>query len=50
MVLVGLAVTPADAHPIAKSKAHLVTLRNGGNGAVREVLDAILESRTPRDS
>lgn len=47
MAVVGLAAAPADAHPSAKSKAHLVTVRNGGRGAVREVLDAILENKTP---
>jgi len=45
MDIVGLAVTPANAQSAAKVKAHLVTERNGGMGAVREVLDAILKDR-----
>jgi 3-deoxy-D-manno-octulosonate 8-phosphate phosphatase (KDO 8-P phosphatase) len=43
MTIVGLAVAPANAHPGTKARAHLITHNNGGNGAVREVLDAILE-------
>jgi 3-deoxy-D-manno-octulosonate 8-phosphate phosphatase (KDO 8-P phosphatase) len=42
MAVVGLAVAPADAQEIARSKAHLVTRLNGGRGAVRELLDRIL--------
>jgi len=49
MAVVGLAAVPADAQPNAKSKAHLVTVHDGGHGAVREVLDAILESKTLGD-
>jgi 3-deoxy-D-manno-octulosonate 8-phosphate phosphatase (KDO 8-P phosphatase) len=48
--IVGLAAAPADAQPEAKVKAHLVTVRNGGQGAVREVLDSILKSKTASDS
>jgi 3-deoxy-D-manno-octulosonate 8-phosphate phosphatase (KDO 8-P phosphatase) len=47
--IVGLAVTPADAQPIAQAKAHRITTRKGGHGAVREVLDDILKDRTSRD-
>ena len=50
MAGVGLAAAPADAHPEVKAKAHLVTVRKGGQGAVREVLDAILKSKMPSDS
>jgi 3-deoxy-D-manno-octulosonate 8-phosphate phosphatase (KDO 8-P phosphatase) len=49
MEIVGLAVSPADAQPVAKLKAHLITTRGGGHGAVREVLDAILKNRTLSD-
>jgi len=48
MEIVGLAVTPADAQLVARSKAHLVTERIGGHGAVREVLDRILECKSKR--
>jgi 3-deoxy-D-manno-octulosonate 8-phosphate phosphatase (KDO 8-P phosphatase) len=40
-----LAVTVADAHPSAKSRAHFITQAPGGHGAVREVCDLILESQ-----
>ena len=38
----GLAVAVADACPDALLAAHLVTLRGGGHGAVREVIERIL--------
>jgi 3-deoxy-D-manno-octulosonate 8-phosphate phosphatase (KDO 8-P phosphatase) len=50
MAVVGLAVAPADAQPVAKCNARLVTVRNGGHGAVREVVDAILQHQTSRES
>jgi 3-deoxy-D-manno-octulosonate 8-phosphate phosphatase (KDO 8-P phosphatase) len=40
-----LAVTVADAHASAKSRAHFITQALGGHGAVREVCDLILESQ-----
>ncbi len=40
-----LAVTVADAHPSVKSRAHFITQANGGQGAVREVCDLIMESQ-----
>lgn len=42
---VGLAFAVADAHPRARSAAHLVTSLPGGRGAVREVCDYLLEAR-----
>lgn len=39
---VGLAMTPADAHPRAIAAAHLVSGRRGGDGAIREAADVIL--------
>jgi len=50
MEIVGLAVAPADAQPVTRSKAQLVTERNGGQGAVRELLDAILKNKTSGNS
>lgn len=38
----GLAVTPADAQPVALARATMVTNRRGGRGSVREVIDALL--------
>ena len=40
-----LAIAVADAHPSVKSQAHFITQANGGQGAVREVCDLILESQ-----
>lgn len=42
-----LAVAVADAHPSAVSAAHWVTPSAGGRGAVREVCDLLLRSRSP---
>lgn len=42
---VGLAFAVADAHPEARSAAHVVTRLPGGNGAVREVCDYLLTAR-----
>jgi 3-deoxy-D-manno-octulosonate 8-phosphate phosphatase (KDO 8-P phosphatase) len=40
-----LAIAVADAHPSVKSQAHFITQLPGGQGAVREVCDLILEGR-----
>jgi 3-deoxy-D-manno-octulosonate 8-phosphate phosphatase (KDO 8-P phosphatase) len=40
-----LAIAVADAHPSVKSQAHFITQALGGQGAVREVCDLILEGR-----
>lgn len=42
MPFVGLAVAVGDAHDSAKAAAHYVTKANGGSGAVREVIDLLL--------
>jgi 3-deoxy-D-manno-octulosonate 8-phosphate phosphatase (KDO 8-P phosphatase) len=42
---VGLSFAVADAHPQARSAAHVITRLRGGNGAVREVCDYLLEAR-----
>jgi N-acylneuraminate cytidylyltransferase len=41
--LVGCAVVVADAHPAAAAEADLVLGRRGGDGAVRELCDLLLE-------
>ncbi|MFL5245587.1 MAG: KdsC family phosphatase [Gemmataceae bacterium] len=38
----GLAIAPADACPDVLQAVHLVTIRRGGEGAVREVIELIL--------
>jgi len=42
---VGLAAAPANARPEVKREAHYVTCANGGDGAVREVIELILKAR-----
>jgi len=45
MPFVGLAVAVCDAHEAVKAEAHYVTQRDGGCGAVREVIDVILAAK-----
>lgn len=40
----GFAVAPADAVPEVREAAHYVTAREGGRGAVREVIDLVLRA------
>ena len=40
--IAGLAAAPANARPVVLAKCHLVTKANGGNGAVRELIDHLL--------
>ena len=47
LAIVGLSACPADARPVIREACHLVTKLPGGNGAVREVVDLVLESRQP---
>jgi 3-deoxy-D-manno-octulosonate 8-phosphate phosphatase (KDO 8-P phosphatase) len=48
MQAAGLAIAVADAHRDALAVAHLVTTRGGGQGAVREVCDWLLDARGTR--
>lgn len=43
--LVGLSVAVADAHEAVKAAAHYMTKANGGRGAVREIIDLIIDSK-----
>ncbi len=45
MSAVGLACAVADAHPVVLSAAHWIARANGGQGAVRELCDAVLRAR-----
>jgi 3-deoxy-D-manno-octulosonate 8-phosphate phosphatase (KDO 8-P phosphatase) len=45
MQIAGLAAAPADAHPEALAVASFISTRPGGNGAVRELVDALLAAR-----
>ena len=42
---VGLAMTPADAHRKAKAAAHWISDCRGGDGAIRDAADLILEAQ-----
>lgn len=43
--IVGLGISPKDAHPSARSKAKIITETNGGAGCVREIIDLILKEQ-----
>ena len=43
--LAGLSVAPADAALEAREAAHYVTERQGGRGAVRELVDLVLRAQ-----
>jgi 3-deoxy-D-manno-octulosonate 8-phosphate phosphatase (KDO 8-P phosphatase) len=43
MVMAGLSVCPSDAHPSVLEIASCVTLQAGGRGAVRELVDRLLQ-------
>ena len=45
MQIAGLAAAPADAHPEVLEVASFISTRPGGNGAVRELVDALLAAR-----
>lgn len=45
MEIAGLAAAPADARPAVLRKAKFVATVKGGHGAVRELVDAILEAK-----
>ena len=47
---VGCAVVPADAHADVRPHAHVVLTCAGGHGAVRELCDAIILSRSEQDA
>jgi 3-deoxy-D-manno-octulosonate 8-phosphate phosphatase (KDO 8-P phosphatase) len=42
MAIAGFSAAPANAHGAARKQANLVTMRDGGLGAVRELVDLIL--------
>lgn len=46
MEIVGTPIAVNDAHPAVKKSARLVLDSNGGNGAIRELSELILDSRT----
>ena len=42
--IAGISACPADAHPSVKDECDIVTLNAGGGGAVREIIDMLLEN------
>jgi 3-deoxy-D-manno-octulosonate 8-phosphate phosphatase (KDO 8-P phosphatase) len=48
LAIVGLSAAPGNALPQVRRAVHYVARHTGGNGAVREVLDLILDSQTKR--
>jgi len=40
----GIGACPSSAHPLVIAECDIVTKNTGGNGAVREVVDMLLES------
>jgi 3-deoxy-D-manno-octulosonate 8-phosphate phosphatase (KDO 8-P phosphatase) len=46
----GLAVAVADAHPLIREAAHLTTQACGGQGAVRELCEALLRAQGKWDN
>ena len=45
LAIAGLAVAPANAHPWIAERVHWQTRARGGEGAVRELCDLLLEAR-----
>ena len=50
MSVAGLSVAVANAHPFVKQHADLVTNCHGGNGAVREVCELLLQAQEKLDA
>ena len=44
LAIAGLSACPANAHPCIRQNCQMVTKLSGGNGAVRELVDAVLAS------
>ena len=45
MLHCGLAIAPANAHPLVKERAHAITDNLGGHGAVREAVEFVLDAQ-----
>ena len=50
MLAVGLAVAPADAHPLIAERVHWCTHAAGGRGAARELCDVLLAAQGKLDA
>jgi 3-deoxy-D-manno-octulosonate 8-phosphate phosphatase (KDO 8-P phosphatase) len=47
MAIAGLSVAPSNANAAVKARASRVTESRGGDGAVRELIDSLLDPKTP---
>jgi 3-deoxy-D-manno-octulosonate 8-phosphate phosphatase (KDO 8-P phosphatase) len=45
MAIAGLSAAPANAASVVLARAHFIASASGGNGAVRELMDALLAAR-----
>lgn len=45
LAMAGVAICPRDAHRAVKEICHWITDANGGRGAIREVIDAVLDAQ-----
>lgn len=50
MALAGLSIAVADAHPQVRARAHWITGKAGGRGAVREVCELLLTAQGRLDA
>ncbi len=50
LTMVGLATAPANAHPWVAERVHWQSRTGGGNGAVRELCDLLIEARGAADA
>lgn len=50
MTRCGLAIAPANARPVVKERAHMVTEASGGKGAVREAIEFLLAAQGKLDA
>lgn len=50
MTRCGLAIAPANARPVVKERAHMVTEASGGKGAVREAVEFLLAAQGKLDA
>jgi 3-deoxy-D-manno-octulosonate 8-phosphate phosphatase (KDO 8-P phosphatase) len=48
MELAGLPAAPANAQPIARQHAKFISVNQGGNGAVRDLVDTVLAAQSAR--
>ncbi|MDR0481204.1 MAG: HAD family hydrolase [Gallionellaceae bacterium] len=50
MRMAGLAITVPDAPPAVQERAHYITRRRGGHGAVREVCELLMHAQSTLDA